>query len=178
MISIFRSSPDELLHRVEITKFAIESGMNLGSISAYCGSSPLIRPHSNGVFSLLGVHPDPIQVATHAELALAQDRAVEMSIEFTGSNVYLFLKPNLNTYASGVVLPNREIREFFSGEVFTPICSCGPIESKQVLKLSTEGFWTGFQSIFTHALKVHQFETNTEFRILFDFDSKRAILNP
>lgn len=178
LIGIFNSSPGGLLHRVEITKLGIESRMNLGSITAYCGSSPFIRPHSNGVYSLIGVHPDPIQVSTHAELALAQDKAVEMRIEFKGSNVQLFLTPNLNTYASGVVLPNREIKEIFSGALFTPQCICGPIESKQILKLSKEGFWMGFQSVFAHALQKHLFETNTEFRILFDFDQKRAILNP
>jgi hypothetical protein len=178
LIEVFNSSQSGLLHRVEITKFGIDSGMNLGSITAYCGSSPFIRPHSNGVYSLIGIYPDPIQVATHAELALAQDRSVEMTIEFEGSNVALKLLPNLNTYASGVLLPSREIKEIFTDSTFSPFCTCGPIESKQVLRLSKEGFWMGFQSIFAHALQKHSFNANTPFQILFDFDQKKAILNP
>jgi hypothetical protein len=178
LIGVFNSSPNGLLHRVEITKLGIESGMNLGSITAYCGSSPFIRPQSNGVFSLIGNYPDPVQVATHAELALAQDKAVEMNLEYQGSNILLSLVPNFNTYASGVVIPTREIKEVFSGSVFTPFCTCGPIDSKQVLRLSKEGFWMGFQSIFAHALQKHSFEAGTEFRIFFDFDQKKAILNP
>lgn len=178
LIEVFNSSQSGLLHRVEITKFGIDSGMNLGSITAYCGSSPFIRPHSNGVYSLIGIYPDPIQVATHAELALAQDRSVEMTIEFDGSNVALKLLPNLNTYASGVLLPSREIKEIFTDSTFSPFCTCGPIESKQVLRLSKEGFWMGFQSIFAHALQRHSFNANTPFQILFDFDQKKGILNP
>jgi len=178
LIEVFNSSQSGLLHRVEITKFGIETGMNLGSIAAYCGSSPFIRPHSNGVFSLIGIYPDAIQVATHAELALAQEKAVEMSLEFEGSNVALNLIPNFNTYASGVVLPSREIREIFTDSVFSPFCSCGPIESKQVIRLSKEGFWMGFQSIFAHALQKHSFNANTAFQILFDFDQKKAFLKP
>ena len=178
LIDVFNSSESGLLHRVEITKFGIDSGMNLGSITAYCGSSPFIRPHSNGVYSLIGIYPDPIQVATHAELALAQDKSVEMTLEFEGSNVNLKLLPNLNTYASGVVLPSREIKEIFTDSTFSPFCACGPIESKQVLRLSKEGFWMGFQSIFAHALQKHAFNANTPFQILFDFDQKKAFLNP
>jgi hypothetical protein len=178
LIEVFNSAQSGLLHRVEITKFGIETGMNLGSIAAYCGSSPFIRPHSNGVFSLIGIYPDAIQVATHAELALAQEKAVEMSLEFEGSNVALNLIPNFNTYASGVVLPSREIKEIFTDSVFSPFCSCGPIESKQVIRLSKEGFWMGFQSIFAHALQKHSFNANTAFQILFDFDQKKAFLKP
>jgi hypothetical protein len=178
LVGIFNSSPDGLLHRVEIAKFGIESGMSLGSITAYCGSSPFIRPQSNGIFSLIGNYPDPVQVATHAELALALVGTVQLSLEYQGSNIILSLLPNLNSYASGVVMPNREIKEVFSGFVFTPSCTCGPIDSKQVLKLTKEGFWMGFQSIFAHALQKHKFELSTEFKILFDFDQKKAILNP
>lgn len=177
LVGIFNSSPNGLLHRVEITKLAIEAGMNLGSINAYCGSSPFIRPHSNGVFSLIGNYPDPVQVATHAELALALVGALEINLEYQGSNILLSLIPNLNTYASGVVLPNREVKELFAGFVFAPACSCGPIDSKQVLKLSKEGFWMGFQSIFAHALQKHEFGVSAEYRILFDFDQKKATLN-
>jgi hypothetical protein len=177
LIGIFQSSSNGLLHRVEITKLAIEAGMNLGSITAYCGSSPFIRPHSNGVFSLIGNQPDPVQVATHAELALALVGAVEINIEYQGSNILLTLIPNLNTYASGVVLPNREVKDLFTGFVFTPTCACGPIDSKQVLKLSKEGFWMGFQSIFAHGLQKHKFGVSTEYRILFDFDQKKATLD-
>lgn len=178
LINMFNSSPSGLLHRVEITKFGIESGMNLGSITAYCGSSPFIRMHSNGIYSLIGLTPSKDQVSTHAELALSQDKAVEINIEFSGSDVWLNLKPNLNTYASGVVLPSRELKELFVDSLFTPECTCGPIESKQILKISKEGFWTGYQSIFSHALQQHKFDTSSVFRIFFDFDRNKAVLHP
>jgi hypothetical protein len=178
LVGVFRSSPNGLLHRVEIAKLGIESGVSLGSLTAYCGSSPFIRPHSNGVYSLIGNYPDTAEVATHAELALALVGVVDVSLEYQGSNILLRLVPNLNSYASGVLLSNREIKEVFAGFVFTPSCSCGPIDSKQILKLSKEGFWTGFQSIFAHALQKHGFEISTEYRILFDFDEKVATLNP
>jgi len=178
LVGIFKSSSNGLLHRVEITKLGIEAGMNLGSITAYCGSSPFIRPQSNGVFSLIGNYPDPLEVSTYAELALSLVGAVQMALEYQGSNILLSLIPNLNTYASGVLLPNREAKEVFAGFVFTPFCLCGPIDSKQVLKLSKDGFWTGFQSIFAHALQKHKFGVNTGYQIFFDFEAKRAILNP
>lgn len=178
LVKMFSSSESGLLHRVEITKYGIESKMSLGSITAYCGSSPFIRTHSNGIYSLIGVHPSIEEVSTHAELALSQDKAVEISLEFVGSNILFILKPNLNTYASGVVLPNRELKELFVESVFSPECTCGPIDSKQILKLTKEGFWTGFQSIFSHALHSHDFHTSSVFKIFFDFDRNKAILNP
>jgi hypothetical protein len=178
LVKMFSSSESGLLHRVEITKFGIESKMSLGSITAYCGSSPFIRTHSNGIYSLIGIHPSPEQVSIHAELALSQDKPVDISLEFVGSNVLFVLTPNLNTYASGVVLPNRELKELFAESIFSPECVCGPIDSKQILKLTKEGFWTGFQSIFSHALSQHDFDTNSIFRIFFDFDRNKAILQP
>jgi hypothetical protein len=84
LIGIFNSSPSGLLHRIEITKFGLESNMNLGSVTAYCGSSPFIRLHGNGVYSLIGKTPSAQEVSTHAELALAQDGAVDLHIEFQG----------------------------------------------------------------------------------------------
>ena len=178
LIEIFNSSPNGLLHRVEITKYGIESRINLGSITAYCGSSSFIRPHANGVYSLIGKNPSNQQVSTHAELALAQDTAVDFQIEFQGSNVLFTLKPNLNTYASGVILPSREIKDIFRDSIFTPSCICGSMDSKQLIRLSKEGFWKGFQSIFTHALQNHDFTTNSRFNLLFDFDLKSVILDP
>ena len=178
LVGIFQSSSNGLLHRVEITKLGIEAGMNLGSITAYFGSSPFIRPQSNGVFSLIGNYPDPVEVSTHAELALSLVGAVQMGLDYQGSNILLSLVPNLNTYASGVLLPNREAKEVFADFVFRPFCLCGPIDSKQVLKLSKDGFWTGFQSIFAHALQKHKFGVSTGYQIFFDFEAKRAILNP
>jgi hypothetical protein len=178
LIGVFNSSPNGLLHRVEITKYGIESRVNLGSITAYCGSSPFIRPHAKGVYSLIGKYPSNQQVSTHAELALAQDAAVDFQIEFQGSNVLFTLKPNLNTYASGVLLPSREIKDIFRDSIFTPSCICGSMDSKQLIRLSKEGFWTGFQSIFAHALQNHGFTINSRFNLFFDFDLKTVILDP
>lgn len=178
LINMFNSSPNGLLHRIEITKYGIESRVNLGSITAYCGSSPFIRMHSKGIYSLIGITPSADQVTTHAELALAQDNAVEIDLEHAGSNVWVTLKPNLNTYASGVLLPNRELKSLFTEFLFTPECSCGPIDSKQILRLSKEGFWKGFQSVFSHALQNHEYGTSSVFKIFFDFDQNKAIFYP
>ncbi len=178
LIGIFNSSPSGLLHRVEITRFGIESRMNLGTLTAYCGSSPFIRLHSNGVYSLIGKNPSKQDVSTHAELALAQDVAVGLQFEFQSSNILLTLKPNLNTYASGVLLPSREIKDIFKDSVFTPSCICGLMESKQLIRLSKEGFWLGFQSFFAHALQNHGFTTNSRFYLFFDFDLKTVSLDP
>jgi hypothetical protein len=178
LIGIFNSSPSGLLHRVEITKFGLESNMNLGSVTAYCGSSPFIRLHGNGVYSLIGKTPSAQEVSTHAELALAQDGAVDLHIEFQGSNVQFILKPNLNTYASGVLLPSREIKDIFKDSIFSPSCTCGVMESKQLIRLSKEGFWLGFQSFFAHALQNHGFTINSQYELFFDFDLKSVILDP
>lgn len=178
LIGIFNLSPNGLLHRVEITKYGIESRVNLGSLTAYCGSSPFLRLHANGVYSLIGINPSNQQVSSHAELALAQDTAVDFQIEFQGSNVLFTLKPNLNTYASGVLLPSREIKDIFRDSIFTPSCNCGSMDSKQLIRLSKEGFWLGFQSIFTHALQNHGFTTYSRFNLFFDFDLKTVILDP
>jgi Sigma-70, region 4 len=178
LIGIFNSSPSGLLHRVEITRFGIESSMNLGSVTAYCGSSPFIRLHSNGVYSLIGKNPSDQDVSTHAELALAQDVAVDLQFEFQSSNILLTLKPNLNTYASGVLLPGREIKDIFKDSIFTPSCICGLMESKQLIRLSKEGFWLGFQSFFAHALQNHGFTINSQYELFFDFDLKSVTLDP
>jgi hypothetical protein len=178
LINIFSSSPNGLLHRVEITKQAIDARINLGSITAYCASTPFIRLHSNGVYSLVGQIFSDVEISTHAELALAQENPVSFQLEFEASNVILKLKPNLNTYASGVLLPSREIKEVFRDSVFAPNCECGPIDSKQLVKLSNDGFWTGFQSFFAHALNGHSYTTFSTYEIYFDFDLKKATLKP
>lgn len=178
LINIFKSAPTGLLHRIEITKYAIESRMNLGSVTAYCSSNPVIRMHSSGIHSLIGVNPTSQQVAIHAELALSQDRDLRVDLQFSGSNVWVQMEPNLNAFASGVILPSRELRDVFSEFVFSPECVCGAIESKQVIRMSKDGFWTGFQSIFSHGLQQHAFVLGTSYKVFFDFDRNHATLHP
>lgn len=176
LIYEFRSSRSGMLHRIELVRSAIRSKVNLGSVTAYCGSSPLLRPHGSGVFSLVGCTPTREEVAIHAELALAQDQTFRAEMSFDASNILYTFNPTLNNYASGVLMPSREVKELFNSAVFIPRCSCGNIETVQVLKLKSEGFWTGFQSIFGHALSEHDYGVNSEFRIYFDFQAKTALL--
>lgn len=178
LINAFKSSPNGLMHRVELTRLAIETKVNLGSLNAYCGSNPMVRSHSNGVFSLIGLNPKRSEVATHAELALTQEPAVQMEIEHIGSNILFKFKPNLNLYASGVIMPSREIKQLFNGTIFKPICPCGGIESKQILKISKEGFWMGYQSILNHGLQKHEYGVSSEYEVSFDFDLWTATFLP
>ena len=176
LIREFQNSHDGMLHRIEIAKRGIETGFNLGSLTAYLGSSPLIRPLSNGVFTLVGNSFLPDEVLTHAELALAQDPAVGMSLEYEGSNIYLNLTPNLGLHSSGVVLPNREIKDLFSGYVFALDCTCGACKSEQLIRLSKDGFWQGFNGLLSHALTVHKIGLGATLRIYFDFELQKATL--
>jgi hypothetical protein len=178
LIRVFKSSPNGLMHRIELTRVSIESRINLGSITAYCGSNPLIRSHSSGIYSLVGNSPSKETVTTHAELALIQDRAFSFSLEYDGSNLLFTFSPNLNMYASGVIMPSREIKELVAGYTFTPTCQCGAIETKQILRLTNEGFWLGYQSIFSHAFQEHEYGVDSEFRLFFNFDLKTATLQP
>ena len=73
---------------------------------------------------------------------------------------------------------NGEIKDIFKDSIFTPSCICGLMESKQLIRLSKEGFWLGFQSFFAHALQNHGFTINSQYELFFDFDLKSVTLDP
>jgi hypothetical protein len=175
-LEVFQLSPNGMMHRNELTSAALRDGKNLNSISVFLLFNPLIRPVGSAVMALANVTPDPDYVSRYARIANASEEKTFLDFEFSGANILLKIRPNLNTMAAGVLFPSSDLRAMVLDSVFPVTCSCGRMESVQRLRLRPPNFWTGFTAAIKHAITQHNYVKGEEIKILLDFEKKSAIL--
>ena len=177
-LEVFQSSPNGMMHRNELTSAALRDGKNLNSISVFLLFNPLIRPVGSAVMALANVTPDPEYVSRYARIANASEEKTYLDFEFSGANILLKIRPNLNTMTAGVLFPSTDLRAMVLDSVFPVTCSCGRMESVQRLRLRPPNFWTGFTAAIKHAINQHNYVKGEEIKILLDFEKTSAILMP
>ena len=175
-LEVFQDSPNGMLHRNELTSAALRDGKNLNSVSVFLLFNPLIRPVGSSVMALANVNFDPAFVKRYASIAIASEDKTHLDFEFSGANILLKIRPNLNTMTAGVLFPSSDLRAMVADTVFPVSCMCGLMESVQQLRLRPPNFWTGFTAAIKHAINEHEFKKGGELHILLDFETSSAKL--
>ena len=171
LLDLFSKSKQDVLHRSEIVRAALEDDVNASSVQIYLLKSPIIRSHGDAIYSLVGTQVSSTQISIHAATSREAIPEAEFHYSFSGTNVLITIKPNINTI-QGVLFPPAELKSMVKDFEFSSTCDCQLLVSNQVIKVTPSNFWTGFTAIFKHGMTSHGKNLGEEFEFLLDFDNK------
>ena len=174
---VFRESPYGVLHRDQLSEKAFKEGISQGSVGAFLTYSVIVRPVIPSMFSLVGqvVNEETAQLLKKSVIAQSEETVIEWEIQ-DNDNLMLGIVPNATGFANGSFMVERELREMMSSYEFQPICACGQVNTKSIIKIVPSKFWTGFVPLLQHYRKSHNWVEGERIRILFTFSSRTATL--
>jgi transcriptional regulator with XRE-family HTH domain len=172
LVSLFTESKMGILHRDEVTEAAIEDGVAIGSVNQYLSTSPILRPHSKGFYSLVN------QKVAISDLNLCIEQfsnksnpALHKLISEKGIN-YFHVTPNLALIASGALIANNQEKIFFGKSIYSVSCSCNQLSSNQKVRVTSDGFLIGLSSLLHHGIQKHSFGINSSLKMKIDNDQQ------
>jgi hypothetical protein len=115
-------------------------------------------------------------VEMYRKAVLASGRPSEIDFAISSEGIELRIRPNLNVITSGIIFPPSGLKQMVIGYVFDSTCSCGNLVSKQQVKFSASGFWTGFTAMIRHGMSEHKMDKDSEFVFVFDFERSLVVL--
>lgn len=166
-----------VLHRNEVLEKAIEQRISIASVGIYLLYSPIIRSPAPAIFKLVGTNVDQESVNLYSKIYA--NKTIPSRVDTTILNAFevtMTVIPNLNIIANGSVFLPPESRSIFEGQQFRTSCSCGKLETEQVVKFTDSGFWNGFAAMFSHGVYEHQLSHKGAFNFKFDFKNRLVFL--
>ncbi len=176
LVEIFSDHDSNVFHANEIVAKALRNEINVSSLQVYLANSPIVRALGNGMYTLVGRRVDEETLEIRRKMILSTGKISEISFEISSSGIRLSVFPNINVITSGIIFPPAGLRQMVEGYAFETTCICQGLVSKQMVKFSPSGFWTGFTSMIRHGISEHQMTIDSEFVFVFDFDVKQVAL--
>ncbi len=176
LVEVFSQAAGPILHSNELVSKALKDGVNVSSLQVYLINSSIVRSHSGSIYSLVGSAVDSELVEMYRKAVLASGRPSEIDFAISSEGIELRIRPNLNVITSGIIFPPSGLKQMVIGYVFDSTCSCGNLVSKQQVKFSPSGFWTGFTAMIRHGMSEHKMDKDSEFVFVFDFERSLVVL--
>jgi hypothetical protein len=88
-------------------------------------------------------------------LVLASSKASEIDFSISAEVIVLRIRPNLNVISSGIIFPPSGLKQMVTGYIFDSNCLCGKLVSRQQVKFTPSGFWSGFTAMIRHGMSEH-----------------------
>ena len=176
LVEVFSQSAGSILHSNELVSRALKDDINVSSLQVYLINSPIIRSHSGSIYSLIGSEVDSDNIEMYRKAVLASSKASEIDFSISAQGIELKIRPNLNVITSGIIFPPSGLKQMVVGYVFDSHCDCGKLISRQQVKFTPSGFWTGFTAMIRHGMSEHNMVKESEFIFTFDFEKSSVVL--
>lgn len=176
LVEVFSDNDSNVFHSNELVAKALRDEINVSSLQVYLVNSPIVRALGNGMYTLVGKRVDDEKLEIHRKMILSTGKVSEVSFDISSSGIRLSVSPNINVITSGIIFPPSGLRKMVEGYTFETTCMCEGLVSKQMVKFSPSGFWTGFTSMIRHGIAEHQMNIDSEFVFNFNFDTKKVAL--
>lgn len=176
LVEVFEMSSGAILHSNELASRALKDKINVSSLQVYLISSPIIRSHGGSIYSLVGSEVESQFVEIYRKAVLASSKASEIDFSISAEGIVLRIRPNLNAITSGIIFPPSGLKQMVTGYIFDSNCLCGKLVSKQQVKFTPSGFWTGFTAMIRHGMSDHHMTKESEFVFTFDFENNSVVL--
>jgi hypothetical protein len=176
LVEVFSQAAGSILHSNELVSMALKDDVNVSSLQVYLINSSIVRSHSGSIYSLVGSVVDSEIVDMYRKAVLASGRPSEIDFTISSEGIELRICPNLNVITSGIIFPPSGLKQMVIGYVFDSTCSCGNLVSRQQVKFTGSGFWTGFTAMIRHGMSEHKMDKESEFVFLFDFERSLVVL--
>lgn len=166
-----------ILHRSEILEEALLQGLNISSVGVFLLYSPIVRSPAKALFSLVGTFVDQQSVEFYSKMLKNKQISAIVNVYIIDAfEVKVSIVPNLNTITNGSVFLAQNDKQLFSDQRFKASCTCGKLETDQVVKFTESGFWNGFTSMFFHGIYDHNLSYKETFTFHFDFRNRIVML--
>ena len=176
LVEVFSQSAGSILHSNELVSRALKDDINVSSLQVYLINSPIIRSHSGSIYSLIGSEVDSDNIEKYRKTVLASSKASEIDFSISAQGIELKIRPNLNVITSGIIFPPSGLKQMMVGYIFDSRCKCGKLISRQQVKFTPSGFWTGFTAMIRHGMSEHNMVRESEFIFSFDFENSSVVL--
>ena len=177
LVEVFSQSAGSILHSNELVSRALKDDINVSSLQVYLINSPIIRSHSGSIYSLIGSEVDSDNIEMYRKAVRASSKASEIDFSISAQGIELKIRPNLNVITSGIIFPPSGLKQMVVGYVFDSHCKCGKLISRQQVKFTPSGFWTGFTAMIRHGMSEHNMVRESEFIFAFDFENSSVVLH-
>lgn len=176
LVEVFSQAAGPILHSNELVTKAINDEVNVSSLQVYLINSSILRSHGGSIYSLIGSVVDSEIVEMYRKAVLASGKPSEIDFTISSEGIELRILPNLNAITSGIIFPPSGLKRMVIGYVFDSTCLCGNLVSKQQVKFTASGFWTGFTAMIRHGMSEHKMDKDSEFVFVFDFERSLVVL--
>ena len=165
-------------HHHDLLRQAFSKGLNLGTLSMYLVSGPIVREIAKKTFSLVGSKVD-LQLAQEYSKQVEHNTAEnQIEVGFSGMNLVLHITPSITTISNGTLFPGKEISSQLSDLKYSLGCFCAKDFSEKLVSVSTVGAIKGLFDLFEHARSEHNFRYGDMLNIEFDaLNTKCALLS-
>lgn len=168
LVELFKESKIGLLHRDEVVEAAIEAGVAIGSITQYLSTTPIVRAHGKGIYSLVNQSISKIDIETYIDEFSKTSKRIIHKLVFDSGVTYFHIVPNLGLLAGGALIANNQEKEFFANSIFSVACSCSDFSSRQKVRVTTDGFLIGLTSLLHHSIQHHHFSSDAPLKMTVD----------
>ena len=176
LVEIFNENDRSILHLTELVTRALKDNINISSLQVYLINSSIIRSHGGSIYSLVGSKIDIQNIEIYRKATLASAKATSIDFDVLPNGIKLSIQPNFNVITSGIIFPPVGLRKMVLETIFDSKCYCGKLVSKQQVKFSPSGFWTGFTAMIRHGMSEHKLTQTSEFVFIFDFEKSSVNL--
>jgi hypothetical protein len=176
LVEIFNENNESILHLTELVTRALKANINISSLQVYLINSSIIRSHGGSIYSLVGSKIDIQNIEMYRKATLARSKATLIDFDVLPNGIKLSIQPNFNVITSGIIFPPVGLRKMVLEFIFDSKCYCGKLVSKQQVKFSRSGFWTGFTAMIRHGMSEHKLTQTSEFVFIFDFEKSEVYL--
>jgi DNA-directed RNA polymerase sigma subunit (sigma70/sigma32) len=176
LVDVFKETNGSILHSYELVSRALKDHINVSSLQVYLANSPIVRTHSGSIYSIVGTRVDIENIEIYRSAILASNKSTEIDFSVSSDGIELKIRPNLNVITSGIVFPPSGLKKMVTGYTFDSTCTCGQLVSRQQVKFSASGFWTGFTAMIRHGIKEHDMTQESLFIFSFNFEKNKVTL--
>jgi hypothetical protein len=176
LVDVFKETNGSVLHSYELVSRALKDHVNVSSLQVYLANSPIVRTHSGSIYSIAGTRVDIENIEIYRNAILASNKSTEIDFSVSSDGIELKIRPNLNVITSGIVFPPIGLKKMVTGYTFDSTCTCGQLVSRQQVKFSASGFWTGFTAMIRHGIKEHDMTQESLFIFSFNFEKNKVTL--
>lgn len=163
-------------HQHELLKQGFSKGMNLGTLSMYLVSGPIVREITKKIFTLVGSEVDLELAKEYSKQVEINASDTQFDVGFSEMNLVLNVTPSIATISNGSFFPGKEVSSQLADLNYGLGCFCEESFSEKMVSVSSVGAIKGLFDLFDHARSMHNFKHGDMLQIEFDPLTARCTL--
>lgn len=164
------------VHKFELLRRGLRAGINLGTLSMYFVSGPIVREVAKKTYALVGSEIDDSLAEEYSKQVQYNEKDTVLDFSFSGLKLVIDVTPSTTSLSTGTIFPRKDFSSQLMNTKFNLKCFCEvPFSEKQV-SISSIGALNGLFDLFQHAFKYHGVKFGEVMQIEFDPERNSCLL--